>query len=208
MFPIYSLVLASASPRRAQLLQSAGIPFTLAPSSVEEPPPTVEEHAAPGRYVERLAVLKAGACAVDKLPALRGMPLVLAADTIVWHGGKILGKPRDKAEARSMLQSLCGKTHQVFTGVCLQSTGAGYEVCLVNHEVTQVTFNEREAGWIARYVETGEPMDKAGSYAAQGQGSFLLKRIEGDFSNVVGLPLGLLGQMLDDLKVDYQSWWD
>ncbi len=110
-----------------------------------------------------------------------------------------------------MLQRLCGQTHQVFTGVCLRrqnfvQKGAADDF-LTAHEVTSVRFNEQDADWIARYVATGEPMDKAGAYAAQGQGSFLLARIEGDFSNVVGLPLGLLGRMFDEWGINYQSWW-
>jgi septum formation protein len=201
--PQYSLVLASASPRRAQLLQSAGIPFTLAPSNVEEPPPSAEEESHPAQYVEKLAQHKAAACDANAL-SLPQRPLILAADTIVWHGGKILGKPQDAAEARAMLGRLCGETHHVFTGVCLRD-GEQFHTA---HDKTQVTFYERDAAWIARYVQTGEPMDKAGSYAAQGIGSFLLRRIEGDFANVVGLPLGLLGQMFEALGIEYGSWWD
>ena len=198
--PPCSLILASASPRRAQLLHSAGIPFTLAASPVEEPPPTTAEHHEPGRYVERLARLKAETCTVENAA---GRTLVLAADTIVWHDGKILGKPRDAAEASAMLRSLCGHSHQVFTGVCLRE-GKEFRTA---HDTTRVSFYERSDEWIARYVAGGEPMDKAGAYAAQGRGAFLLRRIEGDFSNVVGLPMGLLGRMLNDVGVDFQLWW-
>jgi septum formation protein len=206
--PPYSLVLASTSPRRAQLLQSAGIPFTLAAAPFEEPPPTPAEESRPALYVERLARCKAQSCILEALPPLPGAPLILAADTIVWHDGKILNKPRDESEARAMLQKLCGQTHQVFTGICLRRNKDEDDDLETAHEVTRVTFQERDADWIARYVQTGEPMDKAGAYAAQGQGSFLLARIEGDFSNVVGLPLGLLGRMFDAWGINYQSWWD
>jgi septum formation protein len=207
---LYSLVLASSSPRRAQLLQSAGIPFTLAPSPFEEPLPTPDEEKQPSQFVERLAQCKAASCHWEKLPSLSGTPLVLAADTIVWHEGKILGKPRDEMEARAMLSRLSGQSHQVFTGVCLRrrSKATNSDEFVTAHEATRVSFHQREIDWIARYVATGEPMDKAGAYAAQGKGSFLLARIEGDFSNVVGLPLGLLGRLFDDWKINYQSWWD
>ena len=193
--------MASASPRRAQLLHSAGIPFTLAASPVEEPLPPTAEHHEPGRYVERLALLKAQACPWETSDGSR--TLILAADTIVWHEGKILGKPRDAADATAMLATLCGRAHQVFTGVCLREG----DDCRVAHDTTRVSFHERDDDWIARYVTSGEPMDKAGSYAAQGRGAFLVRRIEGDFSNVVGLPMGLLGRMLNDFGVDYQLWW-
>jgi septum formation protein len=158
--------------------------------------------------VETLARGKADSCSIENLPSLPATPLILAADTIVWHNGRILGKPRDETEARAMLQTLCGQRHQVFTGVCLRRQNGERDEFLTAHEATCVSFHERDAAWIARYVKTGEPMDKAGAYAAQGQGSFLLKRIEGDFSNVVGLPLGLLGRMFDEWGINYQSWWD
>ena len=150
----YSLVLASSSPRRSQLLQSAGIPFTLAPAPWEEPPPTPHEERHPALYVEKLAQHKAQSCDLAALPPLAGKPLVLSADTIVWHAGKILGKPKDEAQARAMLKSLCGHTHQVLTGVCLRD-GEQY---FTAHETTYVSFSERDEAWIARYVATGEPM--------------------------------------------------
>ncbi len=202
VFP-YSLVLASSSPRRSQLLHGAGIRFTLAAALWDEPPPTAHEEAHPALYVEKLARHKAESCDLAALPKLSGKPLILTADTIVWHGGRILNKPRDEAQARTMLKSLCGHTHQVLTGVCLRDG----DTLFTAHETTRVTFYERDDEWIARYVATGEPMDKAGAYAAQGQGAFLLKRIDGDFSNVVGLPLGLLGRMLEERGVNYQDWW-
>ena len=204
----YSLVLASSSPRRAQLLQSVGIPFTLAPSLFEEPAPTESEQNQPAQYVEKLARCKAASCSIGNLPLLPHAPLILAADTIVWHEGSILGKPRDEAEARDMLSRLSGQSHQVFTGVCLRRNNGADEEFATAHAVTKVSFHNRDADWIARYVASGEPMDKAGAYAAQGKGSFLLARIEGDFSNVVGLPLGLTGRMFDEWKINYQSWWD
>lgn len=201
--PAYSLVLASSSPRRSQLLQGAGIPFTLAAAPWEEPPPNAHEERHPALYVEKLARHKAESCDLTALPELPGRPLVLTADTVVWHDGKILNKPTSEAQARAMLKSLCGHTHQVLTGICLRDGDA----FVTAHETTYVSFYERNEDWIARYVATGESMDKAGAYAAQGQGAFMLKRIDGDFSNVVGLPLGLLGRMLEEHGINYQQWW-
>ncbi len=204
----YSLVLASSSPRRAQLLQSAGIPFTLAPSPFEEPLPDASDNRHPFRFARHLAQGKALACDWDKLPSLPGEPLILAADTIVCHDFQILGKPRDTDEAQAMLQRLCGQTHHVITAVCLLRKKDAQLDWQLEAESTLVRFHERDADWIARYVASGEPMDKSGAYGAQGKGSFLLSHIRGDFSNVVGLPLGLLGRMFDEWKINYQNWWD
>ncbi len=202
------LILASTSPRRAQLLRSAGLPFTLASVSFEEPAPTAEDERAPACYVERLAQAKAATCdlttvGVGPLPAPAGA-IVLTADTIVWHEGRILNKPRDEAEACTMLRTLRGQTHQVLTGVCLR-IGDDYRV---EHEVTQVKFFHMTDQWIDRYVATGEPMDKAGAYAAQGLGAFIIERVEGDFTNVVGLPLGRLGRMLEAIGAPSEMWWE
>lgn len=132
--------------------------------------------------------------------------IVIAADTIVWHEGRILNKPRDVAEAKAMLRRLRGQTHQVFTGVCVRCDGHD-PACQVEHEVTNVTFREVEDAWIDCYVATGEPMDKAGAYAAQGLGALIIERIEGDFFNVVGLPLGRLGRMLWQIGAPLEMWW-
>ena len=185
-----------------------GIPFTLAPSSFEEPAPDASDHKDPIGFANRLAVGKAMGCDWEKLPPLPGEPLILAADTIVCHDFTILGKPRDEDEARAMLQRLSGQTHSVVTSVCLLRKQGESPNWQVEAESTTVRFASRDADWIARYVATGEPMDKAGAYGAQGKGSFLLSRIEGDFSNVVGLPLSLLGQMFDKWDINYQSWWN
>jgi septum formation protein len=126
----------------------------------------------------------------------------------VWHDGEILNKPCDEAEAVRMLCALRGQTHTVFTGVCLRVREAGGETYSVAHEATRVTFGEVSDAWIAKYVATGEPSDKAGAYAAQGKGALLIKRIEGDFWNVVGLPLFRVSQMLEAAGVPVEKYWN
>lgn len=186
------------------------MPFTVVPPHVDEPAPTPEDEAHPAHYVERLAAIKAAACDLSQLQNLPSVAatgiIVIAADTIVWHEGRILNKPRDVAEAKAMLRRLRGQTHQVFTGVCVRCDGHD-PACQVEHEVTNVTFREVEDAWIDSYVATGEPMDKAGAYAAQGLGALIIERIEGDFFNVVGLPLGRLGRMLRQIGAPLEMWW-
>lgn len=201
--PFRQLWLASASPRRAQLLSSIGLPFSVVTSDFEEPEPSPQDEREPARYVERLARAKAAACdRKGSLDAEAGI-LILAADTTVWHAGRILNKPRDAAHARAMLQTLRGDTHQVLTGVCLRAGESFY----VDHEVTTVRFGAASDRWIERYVATGDSLDKAGAYAAQGRGGLLIERIEGDFSNVVGLPLALLSRMLSAIGAPVEDWW-
>jgi septum formation protein len=199
------LVLASASPRRSQLLQTIGVPFVTAPLEQAEPEPEATDQSNPQQFVERLALHKATQCPLPDLPK----PLIiLAADTVVWHNGNILNKPRDENEAAQMLQRLRGDWHQVFTGVCLKVLlEDSSETELVEHESTKVKFADVSDQWIRQYVSTGEPMDKAGAYAAQGRGAALVHRIEGDFWNVVGLPLALLARMLGDIGAPLESWW-
>jgi septum formation protein len=187
------LVLASASPRRQELLRNAGIAFTVHSADVTEVPQSGESGAA---CAERLA--RAKALTVSQR---RPNDLVLGADTVVVVGSEILGKPRDEADAVRMLGLLSGRTHQVTTGVCL--TGAenrklttGFQD--VRSETTRVTMNAITAEEIRSYVATGEPWDKAGAYAIQGIASRWIPKIEGDYFNVVGLPLSLVYQMLLD----------
>jgi septum formation protein len=191
------LVLASASPRRQELLRQAGIPFTVAPANISEQPLAGES---PRACAERLAREKARA-------TLRLQPgkLVLGADTIVVVEGEILGKPRDEADAQRMLRLLSGRTHQVITGVCLagpplrtgsQELSTGFEDVL--SETTLVTMITLTDDDIHSYIRTGEPMDKAGAYAIQGIASRWIPRIEGDYFNVVGLPLALVQRMLHE----------
>jgi len=209
------LLLASASPRRAQLLQAIGLPYTLAPSDVAEPDPEPEEERQPWLYVERLARLKATACdveaalsAIDSTPAApRSTPgpctIVLAADTTVWHDGHILNKPKNPQHAVEMLTFLRGKTHHVYTGICLRVNDEYH----VEHETTAVHFAPMSDEWIRGYVATGEPLDKAGAYGAQGVGALLVDRIEGDYWNVVGLPLARLSRMLERIGAPVEAWW-
>ena len=192
-----NITLASASPRRSQLLEALGLSFSVQPSPAIEPAPTREDGRNPGVFVERLARLKAGALDVES------DGLIIAADTVVVIDGEVLGKPTDAADARAMLGRLRGRTHHVYSGVCVQSG----ERALSAHEVTAVTFGEFSDAFIAAYVQTGEPMDKAGSYGAQGRGALLVRRIEGDYWNVVGLPLFRLCQMLRDFDVNIEEVW-
>lgn len=193
--PSTPLVLASASPRRVELLSGLGLPFQQVPTHADEPDPTTQDLTAPHQYVTRLARLKAEACTAPGL--------VIGADTTVWHDGQILNKPGSPDEARSMLRRLRGQTHKVFTGVHLRHG----DKALSGHEVTSVTFGDFSDDFIDAYVATGEPMDKAGAYAAQGRGALLVRRIDGDYWNVVGLPLNLLARLLAEFGVDVHRYW-
>lgn len=170
------LILASASPRRRELLTSLGIPHAVLAPSIDETPHPGEP---PDGYVRRLAEEKASAIAVSEPDKL-----VLGADTAVVLGGEILGKPQQAGIARQMLARLSGEIHSVFTGVAL--SGVRRESLIVETRVEFRTLCGNEIDW---YVRTGEPLDKAGGYAIQGRGGFLVRSIQGSFSNVVGLPL-------------------
>jgi|SRR5579863_7500856 len=189
------IVLASASPRRQELLRNAGIPFEAQPTNIPEVPQPGE---APHAFAERMAREKA--LAVFRL---RPNDFVLGADTIVVVDGEILGKPRDGADAVRMLRLLSYRTHQVVTGVCLagprlrteeRKTEVGFKD--VRSETTLVTIEALSHDDIHAYIATGEPMDKAGAYAIQGRASRWVSRIEGDYFNVVGLPVSLVYKML------------
>jgi septum formation protein len=194
------LVLASASPRRHELLRNAGISFVAYPTNIPEQPQPGE---GPRDYAERLAREKALAAFNQ-----RSDSLVLGADTIVIVDGEILGKPRDAADAKRMLRLLSGRTHQVITGVCLigpspetrnQKPETVFED--VRSETTQVTMNSLTEKDIHNYIASGEPMDKAGAYAIQGIASRWIPRIDGDYFNVVGLPVALVFRMLQEHRV-------
>jgi len=172
-----SLVLASGSPRRRDLLSQLGLRFTVAAADIDETPLPGE---AADVYVLRLAREKARTVAA-RFPGA----WVLAADTTVALGTELLGKPSSPAEAREMITRLSGRTHAVYTGVAL--AGRAEESRVVR---TGVTFRALSAGEIAWYADTGEPLDKAGAYGMQGKGSFLVSGIEGSPTNVIGLPLG------------------
>jgi septum formation protein len=199
---VTKLLLASASPRRADILRAAGIAFEIVPSAFEEPPAAASDHARPAEFVMRLAREKAAHAIWDE-PAHGPAPFVLSADTIVWHDGHILGKPRDEAQARAMLLRLRGRSHQVFTGICLRH-GQDFHVA---HETTTVHFSPVSDEWIEAYAHSGEPLDKAGAYAAQGRGAFLVSGISGDFWNVVGLPVATLGRLLETVGAPPEQWW-
>lgn len=179
-------VLASASPRRRELLINAGIPFTVRV-------PHVSEEVLPGEsaltHVRRMAEMKAAA-----VPAA-SEDLVLAADTVVSLDNAILGKPANLAEATLMLRLLSGKTHEVFTGICLRYAMRS----LVDVSVTKVTFLPLSEEDIDEYIRTGEPMDKAGAYGIQGFASRYVHSIQGCYFNVVGLPISLVCERMKDL---------
>jgi septum formation protein len=189
------IVLASASPRRWELLRNAGIPFAAQPADIDE---SLLAGESPRACVERLARGKA-------LAVFQSRPrdYVLGADTIVVVDETILGKPRDRDDAARMLRMLSGRRHEVITGVCVvgpvfsgQCSVASNGDALTASETTLVTFCELSDEEIRDYVATGEPMDKAGAYGIQGIASRWILRIEGDYSNVVGLPVALVYRML------------
>jgi septum formation protein len=193
------LVLASASPRRQELLRNAGISFTVQPADVDETPLPGE---LPRECAERLARDKALA-----VWRLRPQDVVLGADTIVVVDEAILGKPIDPADAARMLRQLSGRVHSVITGVCVveaAGTGENRELRTAS-ETTLVTMNDLSDDEIRDYVATGEPMDKAGAYAIQGMASRWIPRIEGDYSNVVGLPVALVYRILRDQPTRRQN---
>ena len=180
------MILASGSPRRREILEDLGISPIVRPADVDETPLDGES---PTELVERLARAKADACAAD-LPAKLAGQTVLAADTIVWReGDHVLGKPANDDQARAMLEELSGATHHVSTGVCLLVRSGGREERVSFHDTTDVRFRSLSAEEIDAYVRSGEPADKAGSYGIQGLGRLLVSGIEGDYYNVVGLPV-------------------
>ena len=184
-----SLVLASASPRRRALLEAAGIPVVVAPADIDESQRPGER---PEQLVERLAREKA-----TTLAKQRPRDFVLAADTIVLLGDRVLGKPRDAGHAEELLGQLVGETHTVWTGVAVASDGGAK---LHTFRVaSRVTLREADAAEIRDYVASGEPLDKAGAYALQGEGTRFVERVEGSRSNVIGLPIDETFALLREL---------
>ena len=180
---IGKLVLASASPRRRELLASLGLEFEISVPNIEESSLPNEQ---PRDFVERLAREKAAAIQADDETVL------IAADTIVVQGNRILGKPVDEAEALDMLSGLSGQSHEVITGVCIQK-GLSVNVFSVSTHVIFRTVDKQE---IIRYIASGCPMDKAGAYAIQGGAAHMVKEIRGSYTNVVGLPLCEVHELL------------
>jgi septum formation protein len=186
------LVLASASPRRKQLLEMLGIPVRVVPSHIPEVPGVDE---APLAYAARLAREKA-----QSVARATGAPLVLGADTTVVLAEHLLEKPRDAADAVRMLRTLAGRTHEVITAVALVADGTVRQAV----DVTRVTFRAAGEDYLRAYVATGEPMDKAGAYGIQGYGAALVERVEGDFFGVMGLPLRLVLALLEEAGHTYR----
>ena len=189
--PQRPFILASASPRRRELLAQAGFTCEVVPADVPEVQKPGED---PIHFVTRLAREKAEAVAATH--ALTPDTLVLGADTIVVVDEEILGKPRDEPDAARMLRALSGKTHQVITGVCLAKGRERQRAA----EVTFVRFNTLSDPEIDAYVATGEPLDKAGAYAIQGRAGRWVPRIHGCYFNVVGLPLALVSSMIEAMQ--------
>lgn len=210
------LILASASPRRRELLGRAGLPFTVMPSRIREEEVAADAGGPPGPAGLVRAAASAKAEEVAARLAARpggraggaitgGRTLIIGADTVVVLGSQVLGKPADEDDARRTLRLLSGRVHRVFTGVALIDADRG--VRQEAHEETAVHIRTLDDDLIAAYTASGEPMDKAGSYAVQGLGSTLVKRIEGCYFNVVGLPLARLADMLDGFGVGVADFW-
>lgn len=185
------IILASQSPRRREICAQLGIPFTVCPAQSEAPfDPTLS----PQEAVKAIARSKA-----EEIAATHPGEVVLGSDTVVAIDGVILGKPKTEADAAAMLRSLSGRTHQVLTGVWVvdeDGNGDGFT------SVASVKFADMSDADIAAYIATGEPMDKAGSYGVQGKGSLLVEKLNGDFFNVMGLPVLRLSRMLSQFGIN------
>lgn len=181
-------VLASASPRRKEILDILGIDFEIIKSDADET--TVDKTVPPQLYVQELALLKGA----DVAKGLKNK-IVISADTIVCHQGEILGKPADEDDAFCMLSKLSDNEHTVYTGVCIMNSDNAQTVCQTCS--TKVKFKKLTPEKIRAYIRTGEPMDKAGAYAVQGLGATLIEKIDGDYFNVVGLPLEVTASILE-----------
>lgn len=193
-----AVVLASGSPRRRALLEQIGLPFSVVPSRAEE-------HIAPGLppdlAVQNLSLLKAA----DVAKSQTANALVIGADTVVTLDDEILTKPRDKEDAGTMLRRLSGRRHSVLTGLTVVRCRDGKSVSIA--EETAVYFKVLTEREILSYVQTGEPLDKAGAYGIQGLGGLFVEKIEGDYYNVVGLPLARLGRLLQE-EFDFELAWE
>lgn len=184
------LILASRSPRRAEILRAVGWPFEIHAANIDE---TRAGSETADLYVRRLAAAKASAVA-----ARLSSELVLGADTIVLVENEILGQPRDEDDARRMLKLLSGRWHEVLTGVALVCAVDSF--CVVGCERTRVRFSKMSAAEIDWYVATGEPIDKAGAYAIQGSAALFIEEIQGDYFNIVGLPIRLIYELAKSFR--------
>ena len=185
-----SVILASASPRRKELLEKIGLTFCVIPSDAEE---DIDSSLTPEEQVKALSLLKG-----RDVAASHNDDLVISADTLVCLDGELLGKPANEDDARRMLRRLSGAKHSVYTGVSIICGGAE----LSEYEKTDVYFRDLSDEEINNYIASKEPMDKAGSYGAQGLGSVFVSRIDGDFFNVMGLPVHRLALMLRRFGID------
>jgi septum formation protein len=186
-----TIILASNSPRRRELLHQIGLSFATVPSHVDE---QVLNGESPESYAVRVALDKARAAA-----ARAGSGIIIAADTIVVLGGRILGKPANSRDAEQMLSLLSGKMHIVITGLAIMDAVTGKTVTGIS--LTRVWFKDLSKDEIVSYIEGGEPLDKAGAYGIQGKGALFVKQIKGCYFNVVGLPLSLLGELLHNFNI-------
>lgn len=190
------LILASSSPRRQELIGTLRLPYEIRVSDVNE---DTEPGLKPHEIVEQLSSRKAQAVCEMYKQEERTDGIVIGSDTIVVVDGEVLGKPKDKQDAFRMLNTLQGRKHEVYTGVACIDLGTGQH--LVSHHVTSVYMKPLTPTQIERYIDTGEPMDKAGSYGIQGLGATIIERIDGDYFNVVGLPVSLLSDQLERLGI-------
>lgn len=191
------IILASASPRRRELLEQIGVSFQVCPSKGNEQTTKTD----PGEMVEELSREKCQ----EVFSGTDQDVIVIGADTVVALDGKILGKPKSQADAVHMLSLLRGRTHQVFTGVTVMSRENGTAESITFHETTQVSFYPMSDREIESYVTGGEPMDKAGAYGIQGEGAVFVREIRGDYSNVVGLPLARLYQEMKNMGIQIKE---
>lgn len=185
-------ILASGSPRRKELLELMGLEFKVIVSQADED--SVSKDLKPELYVQELALLKASATAKEVLRNKNAV--IISADTIVTLDGQILGKPKDEDDAFNMLSKLSGREREVYTGYCVMRISDGKAVC--GKVRTKVKFKDLSDDKIRGYINSGEPMDKAGAYGIQGLGSLLIEKIDGDYFNVVGLPISALADTLED----------
>lgn len=205
------IILASASPRRKELLEQIGISFDICPAKGEEIitreiPHEVVEELASQKAKEVAGMVKTYEISHEELMTPQDI-MVIGADTIVAYENQILGKPKDEADAFRMLSMLAGNTHSVYTGVSIVLMGtSGKAGELTFYEKTDVSMRQMEEKEIRRYIATGEPMDKAGAYAIQGKCAIYIDKIDGDYNNVVGLPVAAIYRELKKLGIDLYLW--